>query len=53
MEDEVWQFAIVAMQKDTAEIKSALKKEITFKNTLIFILLGVAFGVTAITKFTG
>lgn len=42
---EAWQTAMLTMATDLAEIKDALKAEIRFKNTLIYILLGAAFGV--------
>jgi hypothetical protein len=37
------------MATDIGEIKDALKAEIKFKNTLIYVLLGVAFGIGAFT----
>ena len=50
---EEWQAALLTMAGDVAEIKKALVKEIAFKNTLIYILLGVAFSITAIAKYNG
>lgn len=42
---EPWQSAMLSMAIDIGEIKDALKAEIKFKNTMIYILLATSFGV--------
>lgn len=42
-----------AIAVEIGKINGALVKEITFKNYLILALIGIAFGVTTITKYLG
>lgn len=44
---EEWQVAIIEMRKD---LKEHLRRENAFRERLIWVLLGVAFGTTALNS---
>lgn len=43
-----WQRSIIKMEEHLQDIRGILRAEIRHKNTLIYILMGIAFGTTAI-----